>query len=165
LLGTNPYDGADLFAVVRDVKERLVSEFYYICRKKVNKNWKAIECDQEQMYNPKYLNEWLEDKLQRTPTTNMSAEDYLDHNGHFTAQSDFIFAPSSVRMMDYVLRMDSLQRDFSTLMGAYHLDIKLPADKKNTARNNNTDLGIESIGHKLMNLIHEKYQKDFDLFV
>ncbi|KAL3903720.1 MAG: hypothetical protein SGILL_010342, partial [Bacillariaceae sp.] len=141
LMGTNPYEHADLFVVVRDVTERLVSEFYYACRKRG-----GSECDASRMEDPKYLNEWLKKQLtDRNTTSMMNAQDYLDRNGHFTPQNQFVVSPMGVRMVDYVIRMDTLQEEFPDLMQAYGLDIDLPNVKTNTDRNHSTDLGPKDI--------------------
>jgi hypothetical protein len=164
LLGTDPYRGADLFAVVREPRDRLVSEFYYVCRKKVKRRSNGDECNVTKSNDPGYMNGWLKEKLHRLPAMGMSANDYLDHNGHFTPQSHFVFSSFDVRMVDYVLRMDTLQTDFPRLMDAYGLDVKLPSVKTNTARNSSADLDAESIDSGLDELIREKYLRDFDFF-
>jgi hypothetical protein len=179
LMGTDPYHHADLFVVVRDVSERLVSEYYYICRKKINKtsNTVAEDCNRSRISDPDYLNEWLERKLQPQPQISssaennskprrMSARDYLRENGHFSPQSHFIVTPTTnVRYVDYVLRLDgSLERNFQRLMKAYGLDgIQAPPTKTNTVRNDITDLNAENINPRIHRLIHEKYHHDFDI--
>lgn len=164
ILGINPYQGADLFAVVREPRDRLVSEFYYVCRKRVKKGSDGAECDVTKLNDPRYMNDWLKTKLHQTPTPNTTAKDYLDQNGHFTPQSLFVFSNFDVRMVDYVLRMDTLDEGFPKLMGAYGLNVKLPSVKTNTARNTSADLDVHIIDSDLDALIHEKYARDFDFF-
>jgi hypothetical protein len=165
IMGVNPYHGADLFAVVRDPRDRLISEFYYTCRKKVKVGSDKRECDVTKLNDPAYLNDWLKKKLQKVPSIlNTTAKEYLDQNGHFTPQSLFVFSSFDARMVDYVLRMDTLATDFPRLMDAYGLNVKLPPVKTNTARNVSADLDARIIDSFLDNLIHEKYDRDFDFF-
>jgi hypothetical protein len=170
LKGTNPYENADLFAVVRDPYDRLLSEFYYICRKKITQWWDAVECNRTRIHDPDYMNEWMQEKLQRTLTpasermsSNDKAQVYLDHNGHFTPQYDFIVAPGGIRTVDYVLRMDNLQPEFTALMKAYGMDAALSPHKKNVARNDTNDLQARHFDSKTRSLIHEKYEHDAEL--
>lgn len=165
LMGTDPYGGADLFAVVREPRDRLISEFYYVCRKKNPRGDVDVDgCDRTRVNDPAYMNAWLKTSLNRTQTFDMAASDYLDRNGHFTPQSQFVFSSFDVRMVDYVLRMETLQTDFPRLMQAYGLDIKLKHEKTNTARNVSADLTAGSIDRDLDASIREKYRRDFDLF-
>ncbi|KAG7366244.1 sulfotransferase family protein [Nitzschia inconspicua] len=163
VLGVNPYDDADLFVVVRNVSERLLSEYYYQCWK----DKKNSDCDSSRMDQAAYLNEWLTDKLTRVSTMNRpnrtAPDDYLHHNGHFTPQYDFVVSPLGVRMVDYVLHMDRLPEEFPALMQAYGLNISLPAQKTNTVRNHTTDLHVDSIDSKVQELIRKVYRDDLEL--
>jgi hypothetical protein len=166
LLGTDPYDHADLFVVVRNVSERLLSEFYYLCRKPSNKSWdaKAVECNASKMHEVSYLNEWLERQLHRRTTKQLTAQDYLDYNGHFTPQYDFVVSPLGVRMVEYVIRMDEMMKEVPALMQAYGLNILLPSRKGNTSRNHSSDLQVDNIDSHVQGLIREIYLDDFKLF-
>ena len=164
LLGINPYDGADLFAVVREPHDRLLSEFYYICRRKKSKWWDAIDCNQSKVHDPHYLNEWMQDKLLHVGTNRSLAKAYLDHNGHYTPQYDFVINTNgNVRMIDHVLRMTDLQTEFPRLMKAYGLPVTMPVVKKNMARNDTRDLDIRHLTAETRRLIYQRYQRDFDL--
>jgi hypothetical protein len=166
LMGTNPYDHADLFVVVRDVSERLLSEFHYLCRKPKNKSWDTdvVECNARRMHQATYLNEWLQFRLNRTTTrqlTTAAPDYYLYYNGHFTPQYDFVVSPLSVRMVDYVIRMDKMKEEFPALMQAYGLDIQLPTNKINAARHHSIDLQVNSIDSNVQALIRETYRDDW----
>jgi hypothetical protein len=162
LKGINPYENFDLFAVARDPRDRLVSEFLYVCKKKQNSNWNAIACDQSRIQDKRYFNQWLQEKLS---VNRSSAADYLDQNGHYTPQYDFIVANGNVRMIDYVLRMQDLKTEFQPLMDAYGIHAALPTKKRNTARNETADLSVEHIGKKTDNMLVQIYEHDFDLLV
>jgi hypothetical protein len=158
VMGINPYENADLFVVARNVTERLISEFYYVCRKRGGK-----ECDASRMNDAAYLNEWLKMQLLDRNTTFLSANDYLDHNGHFTPQYQFVVSPMGVRTVDYVIRMEAMQDEFPALMQAYGLDIHLQDAKTNTDRNHSTDLGTKDISAEVLALIKERYRQDFEM--
>jgi hypothetical protein len=162
LKGVNPYENFDLFTVVRDPRERLLSEFLYVCKKKQNRNWNAIACDQSRIRDETYFNQWLQEKLSANRS---SPADYLDQNGHYTPQYEFIMANGNVRMIDYVLRMHDLKTEFQSLMDAYGIHATLTTNKKNAARNETTDLSVIHIGKKTDNMLVQVYGQDFDLLV
>ncbi len=158
----NPYHEAELFGVIRDPFDRMVSEFYYICSLKV-KDWRPDQCDRTRLLEPEYMNEWLQNKLNqqhREP----SAEGYLTDNGHFTPQYDFIFGPHQVRMLDYVLRMDDgFGESFDKLMAAFSSsDIKL--EKFNAIgaqeRDKETHLNVKDLNRETLSTIQRTYETD-----
>lgn len=166
LLGSNPYEGSDLFVVLRDPRDKLVSEFLYVCHKSKNRSWdtKQVDCNQTSMDDPRYMNEWITDKIRRLPTgQDMMARDYLDQNGHYTPQSQFIFADNGVRMVDYVLRMEDLSTELPRLMKAFGMNVKLAEKKGNTERDLQKDLDARAIGPELDALIREKYHHDLEM--
>jgi hypothetical protein len=165
LMETNPYQDAELFAVVRDPLDRLVSEFGYICKRKRNpKWWDAIECNQTRIFDPTYLNEWLQVKL-ANGTQSFSAETYLDQSGHYTPQYDFIVANGNVRMIDYVLRMEDLENEFAPLMHAFQISAILPEKKHNAARNDTRDLEVRHLDYKTMGIVRKRYANDLDFLM
>ena len=159
--GINPYEGADLFAVVRDPYDRLISEFYYICRRKITKYWNYIDCNRTRLLDPEYMNQWLRDKLDQMSHQDMSPQDYLSYNGHFTPQSHFLVSfPAQIRMIDYVLRMDNLKSQFHALMTAYGIDAEMLDYRKNVARNDTGDLDARHFDTKTLALLNDRYEHD-----
>jgi Sulfotransferase family len=146
LANSNPYQNSELFAVIRDPLERMVSEFYYICTLKV-KDWRPNQCDRDRLFDEAYMNEWLQNKLllpNNSDANNATSEAmaYLIDNGHFTPQYDFLVGPHEVRMIDHVLRLEgsshvssngmpsttttttSLAQDFQRLVRAYGMPFR-----------------------------------------
>jgi Sulfotransferase family len=130
LVLVNPYANTELFGIVRDPYERIVSEFHYICTLKVL-SWRPDQCDRQRLDDPAYMNEWIRQKLQNNNRDEtLQSQEKKDHpsdhyrqdNGHFTSQYDFVFGPHQVRMLDYVLRMEDLHDSFPRLMVAFHDD-------------------------------------------
>lgn len=165
LMGSNPYRDADLFAIVRDPVDRLLSEFYYVCRKKIKPEyWNIIDCNRTRVHEPEYLNQWLQNELKGTkPSGQMTASDLLFENGHYTPQYEFIVSPDNVRMVDYVLHMKDLNAEFLPLMKAYGINAKMPPRRSNVARNDTRDLLPEHLDATTTAIVAEKYKHDFEL--
>lgn len=168
LVGSNPYQSTELFAIVRDPYDRMVSEFYYICTLKV-KDWRPDQCDNRtRLFDPSYMNDWLTKKLRGRES--QTAQGFLADNSHFTPQHEFLVGPHQVRVVDYVLRMDDpdwpLAEQFDRLMAAFGMsaDIKLAhmgaisAGERNTTEHLTTD----NLHPSTLDWIHRQYPDDFD---
>lgn len=158
----NPYKDAEMFGVVRDPFDRMVSEFYYICSLRV-KDWRPDQCNRTRLLEPEYMNEWLQNKL-RSQHKEPSAEGYITDNGHFTSQYDFIFGPHEVRMLDYVLRMDDgFAESFERLMAAFSSS-ELKLEKFNSIgaqqRDKDSHLNVKDLSRETLSIIQETYEKD-----
>ena len=171
LVGSNPYQSTDLFAVIRDPYERMISEFYYICTLKI-KDWRPDQCDNRtRLFDESYMNQWLTKKLQGR-ASQTAAEYYLADNSHFTPQHEFLVGPHEVRVVDYVLRMDdpdlSLSEQFSRLMKAYGMpsNMTLPFMGAISAgeRNTTNHLTVYNLQQSTLESIHRHYQDDLDYF-
>lgn len=163
----NPYDGTELFGVTRHPYDRMVSEFYYICTLKVFE-WRPDQCDRTRLFDEVYMNEWLDQKIRQQNRRSGAA--YLMDNGHFTPQYDFIFAPNDVRMIDYVLTMDSSQTplsdQFNLLMNSFSRpEIQLVKFNAFGAENRTADthLTVTHLNLSLICLIHNLHGSDFRL--
>lgn len=153
-----------MFAVVRDPYERLLSEFYYICRRKITKNWDYVDCNRTRLQEPEYMNQWLQTKLEQIPIETLEPQDYLSYNGHFTPQSQFLVSyPAEIRMVDYVLTMDNLAPEFNALMKSYGIVAEMLVHKKNAARNGTDDLDARHFDAKTLALLHERYSHDLQV--
>jgi hypothetical protein len=161
----NPYQDAELFAVIRDPFDRAVSEFHYICTLKVF-DWRPDQCQRKRLFEKDYMNQWLRDKLEDRETDDPALA-YLTDNGHFTPQYEFIFGPNDVRMVDHVLRLDdTLSVEFSRLMEAFSLD-QVQLKKLNAlgaeARDSDKHLTVNDLDVDTVNSIHKIYPRDFEL--
>jgi Sulfotransferase family len=160
----NPYANSELFGVVRDPYDRMVSEFYYICTLSVF-DWRPNQCNRKKLGDQKYMNEWLAYKLE--DRNRHSALDYLMDNGHFTPQYEFVFGPNEVRMLDYVLQMDDLTTQFPQLMSAFGLN-RVHLEKRNAIGATNrgesqTHLEVKHLAKTALGAIHNAYPHDFAL--
>ena len=120
----------------------MLSEFIYVCKKKKNQ---VVECDQSQVTDKEYFNQWLQKKL-HYGENRTDASGYLTDNGHYTPQYDFVVAPGEVRVVDHVLHMSNVAPEFATLMKAYgHIDLTM-SETKDNAHRDDKDLGLSDIG-------------------
>lgn len=175
LASANPYQSTDLFAIVRNPYERLVSEFYYICTLKV-KDWRPDQCDNRtRLFDADYFNAWLSRKLQSQQVHHQqgrqegkTSQEYLADNGHFTAQHDFLVGPHQVRVVDYVLRMDDtvtpLAEQFARLVTSFGNNMTLSFMGAISAgeRNTTQHLTIRHLDQPTLDWIHRLYPHDFD---
>ena len=164
--GSDPYQDHEVFAVVRDPYDRMVSEFYYICTLKV-KDWRPDQCDRSRLFEADYMNQWLSDKLQAQE--NGTTAGYLLDNGHFTPQYDFLVGPHDVRRVDYVLRLEhNLDKEFENLMSAFNLsNIRLKkfgslgSAEGAGERGDGNHLGVKDLNAHAKDWIHRLYHNDF----
>lgn len=113
LANSNPYQDSELFGVIRDPIDRMVSEYYYTCTLK-NKEWRPNHCQQDRLHDAEYMNSWLAAKVNANNDKNGEevvgdhlALPYLMDNGHFVPQYEFIVGPNEIRYLDYVLVLDN----------------------------------------------------------
>jgi len=167
----DPYRDTELFAVVRDSYDRMVSEYAYICTLKVLE-WRPDQCDRSKLSSGEYMNEWLQKKLKNRDIDAGTPIAYLSDNGHFTPQYEFVVGPNGVRMVDHVLRLERLSSEdadaeFSRLMRAFSLDKKpavrlrkLNALGAESREVGSAHLGVESLDNETVKWIHAKYPND-----
>jgi len=123
-----PYANSDLFAVVRHPYRKMLSEFYYMCSLQAY-FWRPNTCNQQQIFNETYMNQWVQTKLKfhlrneneepNSSSLMKTAQRYLKDNGHFTQQHEFIVGPYSVRMIDYIIRLENIESEFASLAKAF----------------------------------------------
>jgi len=168
LSNIDPYQHSELFAVVRESYDRMVSEYNYICTLKVL-DWRPDQCDRKRFLDKDYMNEWLQSKLGSFEDGDSSALTYLTDNGHFTPQYEFMVGPNDVRMIDHVLHLeDDLDQQFARLMES----LDDPSSKQIRLKKLNA-LGAESRGGSMLGVdldertvefIRKKYPHDFETF-
>lgn len=162
----DPYRDADIFAVLREPLDRIISEFYYVCSLR-HEDWRPYQCDNLRLFEPEYLNDWLQRKIQAQPEK-PSAERYLMDFGHFTPQYEFIFGPNEVRMVDFVLFMgDSFDKSFDQLMASFALqEIKIKKFNALGAKDRKVDthLNVTHLDDKTLSVFNSRYSEDLALF-
>lgn len=162
LANSNPYQNAEIFAVVRDSYDRMVSEFYYICNLKVL-DWRPDQCNRSRLTDKSYFNEWIQRKLNDRERD--TAFGYLLDNGHFTPQYEYVMGPNEVRMVDYVLKLEQVDSQFPRLMKAFGLP-RVQLEKVNALgaqkRKDAARLGVGDLDVATRKLLHQLYNHDFE---
>lgn len=149
LAGVDPYLGSETFAVVRDVYDVIVSEFYWRCRTQMPTPSESLNeeevppppkkcAEREQFFRPEFLNRWVRSKFDVATGELRPGASPPGTEGHLLPQSAFVLldlfsdtvsddggastlpAVQAVRMVDHTLRFEHLSEDFARLADAYY---------------------------------------------
>lgn len=112
LQGYNPYQATELFVVARHPYQRLLSEYYYVCREFPS------QCNKPEGSGSLDPNDYLDGRL------DLGSDDTFVDAGHYVPQYDYVIGPHDVRHVDHVLHFDKLEENLSRLFAAYGLDWK-----------------------------------------
>jgi hypothetical protein len=160
----NPYHNSDLFSVIRNPYDRVVSDYYW--------NFSIVQKKLSNLISPFHMNNWVTSMLQPRlayvdDANPWKYKEHCKHGGHWVPQYQYIFNPQNKQVVKHVLRMENLQEQFDNLMLEYNLNIALPHVMKSKKSSNQQhihrwtshDLSLEN-----QKLIETIYAQDFDPF-
>lgn len=145
----NPYAGKDVFVIVRNPYERILSEYYYFCT--VVKGYET--CQKDRLDDPDYMNAWIQERMvlrqkcqsignenKKDKSLSLSSCGYFDHCNHEIPQYDYVFDTTTTttqvetpkRLVKWVLHIENLSEEFPALMRRYGLNVTLPSKPVNT---------------------------------
>jgi hypothetical protein len=164
----NPYADADLFTVIRNPYDRIISEYY----------WKfTIESTTSPVLTVEHMNQWIQKVLStRIQFVNTyypwSQPSYCDNGGHYVPQYQFVYHPkdrhntNNKPIIQHILRMESLSNDFATLMNVYNLSLTLPhvMKGKTSSASSSRKFNVQDLTVKTLQIIEKVYHQDFDAF-
>jgi len=161
----NPYANATLFSIVRNVYDRLVSEYHYAA--KYVRRW-----DDDMRNSVDVMNRWFKGRL-----ANLSDRDrgnltegrvgnpsYFISLGHWIPQRDFVYDHTGRKVVDHVLKYETLHEDFAKLMDIYGMNISLHSRDVRTGRSYEKKIGVAELQPDVLKLINEIYADDFEEF-
>jgi hypothetical protein len=159
----NPYKGFDLFAIIRNPYDRMVSEFYYHC-KVLPQDCKGLDPTHRPGFSAKILNGQTQQALKKIFLAKYGGPDYFHRWGHYIPQYDFFVGPRGQRYVQHLLHTEYLEEEFNLLMEAYQYDVTLPQHQVKSRTDNHHDsdsMDVRNFTVATLKMIEVVYEQDF----
>ena len=163
-----PYEGQDLFAVIRNPFTRIASEIHYRARlRKKRLDKKGVNRGTQQNLQ-KLLSCSREMKNASTLLDPKGLNCLFSQEGHLIPQWQFFYDRfSKQRQIRYLLHFERLSEDFSDLMESYNLNISMGGERKRPTNYTDVKDGLfrdaTDFDETTRLLIVELYRDDFEL--
>lgn len=176
----NPYTGADLFAVVRNPYDRVISEYY--CpwqgfQPKYRKNTKHTKDPND----PKIMNWWVKDTITRLEKSlnefmkikpedrpkeqslGVNEDPYILAQKHNILQAEYVF-DGNEQVIKNIVHYEDLTKEFDKLMKEYGLDVRLPPKAHSGVyTSDDKKLSYLDLDEESIAVINRYAAKDFEL--
>lgn len=157
-----PYEGKEVFCVVRNPVERAVSEYIYL----LDMPWgKTFSTDQHTglFRHPACSKEGLNTFVRTTLNLVRNGEPYID-DCHHLPQADFIWDSEGKQVCKHIFRMESLSSTFNEFMAAFGSGIRLSDSHLNHSSNAKCPgLSGADLDSSSLELLRSIYVDDFRL--
>lgn len=176
----HPYNNADLFAVVRNPYDRVLSEYYCPWLGFQAKYRKDLKRDKDPN-DPINLNNWvinmvegLEDslktfdmtKVKRTQGNDINEDPYNLAQKHYINQAEYVY-DGDTKVIENIIHYERLSVEFDALMKKYGLNIRLPPKDRSgiyTDTSNSKRLTYRDLAPGTIAIINKYAKSDFERF-
>lgn len=145
----------EIFTIIRNPLDRLISSYVYLHKIKKNKKKEGVLREKYYYYGlvfQLFKKNSFEDFCKKV----IKIPSFLSDN-HFRPMSDFLWIdPSYITFID----MNHLEEQFETIRKKYNL----PKLQKENVGNNDKQVSFDNLPEELLEKIKKKYEKDFNLY-
>jgi hypothetical protein len=175
-----PYADADLFAVIRNPYDRIISE-YYCPWQGFQAKYKKLSKRDKDPNDPVNLNYWVKDmitrlqqsfsefdvtKVQKVQRKGFNEDPYNLSQKHYINQAEYVYDGKNV-VIKNVIHYENLSEEFDSLMKKYSLNVKLPSKEEAgvyTENETSKRLTYRDLSPESIEIINQYARPDFDLF-
>lgn len=178
-----PYDGADLFTVVRNPYSRVLSEYYCPWNGFQAKFRGSVGHDMKDPNDAKVMNEWVKsmvgrlgNSLDEFNTRNHHKERFVRQakglnedkrilaQKHYINQAEYVY-DGDEKIVKHVLHYENLSKEFRALMKKYEIDATLPPKGQGIySEENESRLTYKDLDPEAIQLINYFAKADFEEF-
>ncbi len=149
----DPYEGTNLFVVVRNPYDRIISAYYH---------WETMHHPVDQCNSAGLLNRLVQESLD-----DVEKNYFMYRGGHYIPQYDFVYDTTATttkkKVVDHVIHFENLKPEFEQLMKEYNLNVTLDGPVKRK-RNKKATLTKNDLSAENRQRIEHFYAKDFEEF-